>query len=284
MKRLILIPLVCGLWVLGASAQAQKSLDIYFIDVEGGQATLFVTPTGQSMLIDTGFPGNGDRDLNRVLATIKQAKLKRLDFLLVTHYHTDHVGNAAAIAAKVPVTTFIDHGETVETTADAKALYSGYVKGRGRARHMLAKPGAKILLGEVEFTIVSAGGAHLARPSIPDHLVRGEVIPLALHPHFAVCGHRLIIAVVDDLVGAERDRLVGRGRLYGPGRVGRRLGQCRNGDEHGKRRPPDKSRPQRFSASTFDDAPSPAYRTSHALRQSPETPPGRCFAKFRRAS
>ena len=174
MKRLILIPLVCGLWVLGASAQAQKPpagargpLEIYFIDVEGGQATLFVTPTGQSMLIDTGYPGNGDRDVNRVLATIKQAKLKKLDFLLVTHYHTDHVGNAAAIAAKVPVTTFVDHGDTVETTPDAKALYSSYLKGRGGARHMLAKPGAKILLGEVEFTIVSAGGAHLARPLVP---------------------------------------------------------------------------------------------------------------------
>jgi beta-lactamase superfamily II metal-dependent hydrolase len=166
-KRLTLFLLVCALWVLGVSAQTQKALEIYFIDVEGGQATLFVTPTGQSMLIDTGYPGNGDRDLNRVLAAIKQAKVKKLDFLLITHYHSDHVGNAAAIAAKIPVTTFIDHGETVETTADAQALYSGYLKGRARARHTLARPGAKILLGEVEFTIVSSGGAHLSRPLVP---------------------------------------------------------------------------------------------------------------------
>src|SRR5688572_20696780 len=92
-------------------AQPGKPLDVYFIDVEGGQATLFVTPSGESMLIDTGHPGNGDRDLNRVLATIKQAGLTKLDFLLVTHYHSDHVGNAAAIAARIPVGTFVDHGE-----------------------------------------------------------------------------------------------------------------------------------------------------------------------------
>src|SRR6187397_1086133 len=83
-------------------AQAQKPLDVYFIDVEGGQATLVVT----------GHPGQGDRDVNRVLATIKAAGLTKLDYLLVTHYHSDHVGNAAAIAARIPVGTFVDHGET----------------------------------------------------------------------------------------------------------------------------------------------------------------------------
>src|SRR5438067_2887698 len=94
-----------------------KPLEIYFIDVEGGQATLFVTPVGQSMLIDTGFPGNADRDLNRILGTMKQAGVSRLDYLLVTHYHLDHVGNVAALAAKVPVGTFVDHGPTVETSS-----------------------------------------------------------------------------------------------------------------------------------------------------------------------
>src|SRR3954449_1143424 len=105
------------------SAQAAKPLDVYFIDVEGGQATLLVSPSGESMLIDTGFPGFEDRDVNRVMAAIKQAGLSRLDYLLVTHYHADHAGNAAAIAARIPVRTFVDHGESVETDDNAKALY-----------------------------------------------------------------------------------------------------------------------------------------------------------------
>src|SRR4029078_4643178 len=93
------------------------------------------------MLISTGFPGLGDRDINRVLGTIKQAGLTKLDYLLVTHYHNDHVGKAAAIAARIPVGMFIDHGPSVETDAAATAIYDTYVKGRERGRHMLAQPG-----------------------------------------------------------------------------------------------------------------------------------------------
>ena len=141
--------------------QRVEALDIYFIDVEGGQATLFVTPSGQSMLIDTGNPG--DRDLNRVLDTIKQAGLTKLDYLLVTHYHGDHVGNAAAIAATIPVGTFVDHGESVETTDGAKALYADYVKGRERGKHLLAKPGDKLPVRDLDVTIVTAGGNHITR-------------------------------------------------------------------------------------------------------------------------
>jgi glucose/arabinose dehydrogenase/beta-lactamase superfamily II metal-dependent hydrolase len=155
-------------------AQSARPLDIYFIDVEGGQATLFVTPSGESMLIDTGFPGFERRDLNRVLAAIKQAGLTKLDYLLVTHYHNDHVGNAAAIATRIPVGTFIDHGESVETTPEAKALYDGYVAGRGKSRHMLAQPGDKIPIRDLDVTVVSAGGEHIRRslagPSSPNPL------------------------------------------------------------------------------------------------------------------
>jgi competence protein ComEC len=148
-----------------ANAPAAKPLDVYFIDVEGGQATLLVTPSGESMLIDTGHPGNGDRDLNRVLDTIKQAGVTRLDYLLVTHYHSDHVGNAAAIAARIPVGTFVDHGETVETDAGAKALYQAYVQGRARSRHMLVKPHDNVPIRDLDLTIVSAGGRGLTRPA-----------------------------------------------------------------------------------------------------------------------
>ena len=145
-------------------AQSQKPLDVYFIDVEGGQATLLVTPSGESMLIDTGYAGFQDRDVNRVLATIQQAGLTKLDYLLVTHYHGDHVGNAAAIGARIPVGTFIDHGPTVETGAPATALYESYVKGRERGRHMLAKPGDKVPIRDLDMTIVTAGGDRLPRP------------------------------------------------------------------------------------------------------------------------
>jgi competence protein ComEC len=142
-------------------ARADKPLEIYFIDVEGGQATLFVTPAGQSMLIDTGFPGNQDRDVTRVLETMKQAGVSRLDYLLVTHYHTDHVGNAAALAAKLPIGTFVDHGDTVET--NGRQMYDSYVGARKSGTHLQVKPGDRVPITGMDVTVVSAAGNHLAR-------------------------------------------------------------------------------------------------------------------------
>ena len=102
---------------------ATNDLTVYFIDVEGGQSTLFVTPSGQSVLIDTGFPGFNGRDANRIAATAKAAGVKQIDYLLITHYHGDHVGGVPAIAALLPIRNFVDHGETVEhTPAGQKAL------------------------------------------------------------------------------------------------------------------------------------------------------------------
>jgi competence protein ComEC len=165
MRRLYtLVATLVVIALASGRAQVGRPLDIYVIDVEGGQATLFVTPSGESMLIDTGHPGEGDRDLNRVLATIKQAGLTKLDYLLVTHYHSDHVGNAAAIASKIPVGTFIDHGPTVETSDAATRLYEEYVKGRATGRHLLVKPGDKVPIRDLDVTIVTANGERLTRP------------------------------------------------------------------------------------------------------------------------
>jgi competence protein ComEC len=160
----VLAVVVCAL--SRPAAQSAKPLDIYLIDVEGGQATLFVAPSGESMLIDTGYPGFNDRDVTRVVGTIKQAGLTKLNYLLVTHYHNDHVGNAAAIAARVPVGTFVDHGPTVETSDEARALFDSYAKARSAARHLLVKPGDKVPIRDLDVTIVSANGERLTQPLV----------------------------------------------------------------------------------------------------------------------
>ena len=97
-----------------ASAENEKPLQIYFVDVEGGQSTLFVTPEGKSLLIDTGWPDNNGRDANRIVAAAKLAGIKQIDFVLLTHYHMDHAGGIAQLAAEIPIRAVIDHGENRE--------------------------------------------------------------------------------------------------------------------------------------------------------------------------
>src|SRR5271167_4050581 len=91
--------------------QPSKPLDIYFIDVEGGQSTLFVSPSGESLLVDTGSPG--ERDADRIVATAKQVGLTRIDYLVITHYDGDHVGGVKDLSDRLPIGTFIDHGPRV---------------------------------------------------------------------------------------------------------------------------------------------------------------------------
>src|SRR5262247_2799744 len=98
-----------------SGAPAEKGLQVYFVDVEGGQATLFVTPDGDSLLIDTGWPGNNGRDADRIVAAAKDAGISKIDYVLITHYHSDHVGGATQLAARIPIGTFIDHGDNMET-------------------------------------------------------------------------------------------------------------------------------------------------------------------------
>ncbi len=146
---------------------AQKGLQIYFIDVEGGQATLFVTPEGKSLLIDTGWPGNNGRDANRIAAAAKDAGIKRIDFVLITHYHDDHVGGAPQLAAKIPVGTFIDHGENRETSdAGASRVFAAYQKllSRGKYKHITAKPGEVLPITGMQVRVVTADGELIERP------------------------------------------------------------------------------------------------------------------------
>jgi len=156
--------LVLAALAAAVAAQAPTTLQIHFIDVEGGQATLFVLPSGESLLIDTGWAGFNGRDADRIAAAAKRHGVSRIDTLLVTHYHADHVGGVPAIASRLPVRRFVDHGPTVETGDQPAALFNAYTAVRDKAEHVIAKPGDALKVGDLELRIVSAGGNLITAP------------------------------------------------------------------------------------------------------------------------
>jgi len=152
----------------GASApEAEKDLRIYFVDVEGGQATLFVTPAGQSLLIDTGWPDYHGRDADRITAAAKKAGISRINYVLITHFHTDHVGGVPQLVERIPVDTFIDHGPNREPTDKVtEEGYEAYQKilASGKYKHIVVKPGDALPIEGIQATILSADGATISDP------------------------------------------------------------------------------------------------------------------------
>src|SRR4051812_47344570 len=108
----LLLSLALAAGTAAAQTKAEKTLDIYFIDVEGGHATLYVSPGGESMLIDTGSPGA--RDVDRIMDVINAAGVKQIDQMVLSHYHGDHVGGLEELAKRIPIKHFVDHGPSVE--------------------------------------------------------------------------------------------------------------------------------------------------------------------------
>jgi competence protein ComEC len=148
------------------SAQvAHGKLLIYSIDVEGGQSTLIVAPSGASLLVDTGWPGNNGRDAGRIQAAMRDAGITRIDHLLITHYHTDHVGGVPELVKRVPVGEFLDHGpnrEDSESTRDGYAAYLNAIQGRP---HRVVHPGDTIDIPGLSTIVLTADGEHIA--SVP---------------------------------------------------------------------------------------------------------------------
>jgi competence protein ComEC len=150
--------------------QANGKLKIYFVDVEGGQSTLFVAPNGQSLLIDTGWPGNEGRDADRIVAVARNAGIAKIDYLLLTHYHTDHVGGVPQLVARIPVGTFIDHGPNREL--DHGITDHGYAEYQkvltsGRYKHIVAQPGDLLPISGLPARVISADGNLIPSP-LPD--------------------------------------------------------------------------------------------------------------------
>src|SRR5437870_12983760 len=149
-----------------AQTRSSKTLDIYGIDVEGGNATLFVPPSGEAVLIDTGNVGAAAaRDAARIQAAMKDAGIQQIDHLITTHWHGDHFGGMAELASHVTIKEFIDHGPNVQPAeAPDNFLKDVYPKLYSKAKHTVAKPGDKIAIAGLNATVVGPAGSILANP------------------------------------------------------------------------------------------------------------------------
>jgi beta-lactamase superfamily II metal-dependent hydrolase len=160
----VLFALAIGAALARAQTAPVQTLDIYVIDVEGGNATLFVAPSGESLLIDTGNAGPAAvRDADRIVAAARAAGVTRIDTLITTHWHGDHFGGMAELAARLPIQHFVDHGPNVQPAAATdEFLAKIYPQLYARAKHTVAKPGTRISLAGVDVLVVTSAGATIS--------------------------------------------------------------------------------------------------------------------------
>lgn len=147
-------------------ALAAQTLDIYWIDVEGGAATLIVTPAGETVLMDAGWPGFDGRDPKRIEHVLKhEAKKSRIDYFITSHFHTDHTGGLPGLAERVEIGKFVDHGDSVEADRErGKQLWDAYLA-VADGKRMQVKPGETLPLeGVDEFLFVAARSKFISKP------------------------------------------------------------------------------------------------------------------------
>jgi beta-lactamase superfamily II metal-dependent hydrolase len=173
MRKILLVVAAAGLLsaLAGAQTSSQTTTDIYFIDTEGGQATLIISPTNgilgtkETLLLDAGNLTPPGRDAERIVAAMKDAGVERVDYLVVSHYHGDHVGGVAALFDKVPVRRVLDPGAFIpEQNGNREAGYLSYLPVRQNAHVTIAKPGMKIPVAGLEVHVVSSAGDLITAP------------------------------------------------------------------------------------------------------------------------
>src|SRR6476620_4027823 len=150
-----------------AQSGPARTLEIYVVDVEGGNATLFVAPNRESVLIDSGNGGAAaTRDEDRIMAAAHAAGLSQIDHLITTHWHGDHFGGMQELASRIPVKQFIDHGPNIQATnpTGEEFLHNVYPTLYSNATHTVAKPGDKIPVAGLDWRVVAAGGVVLKTP------------------------------------------------------------------------------------------------------------------------
>lgn len=168
MRRLLAIIsglLLCVLAPPLTRAQSGKTLNIYVVDVEGGNATLFVSPSGESVLIDTGNGGAAaPRDAGRIMDAIHDAGLTHIDNLITTHWHGDHFGGMAELASRIQIKNFIDHGPNAQPSPVVDAFLQTYPEIYSKGKHMVAKPGDKLAVAGLDWQLVSSAGEVITKP------------------------------------------------------------------------------------------------------------------------
>jgi competence protein ComEC len=147
-----------------ASLYAADTLDVFVIDVEGGKALLAVSPSGESLLVDAGWPGFGGRDVGRIIDTAKRAGLKQIDYLVISHLDVDHVGDIAALTAGMPVKHVVDNGPLQSAGKGVERRYESYAAVRDRLDHIVAKPGTRVPIRGVDVLVVAAATRLIQSP------------------------------------------------------------------------------------------------------------------------
>ena len=154
------------LWslLLVPAAPAAATLDVYVIDVEGGKAVLSVAPSGESMLFDAGWPGNDGRDVNRIVEAAHAARLKQIDYLVISHYDLDHLGDVPLLVSRIPVKHFVDHGPLQSTGKGVEQRYKAYAEVRDKGDHTAVQPGDRIPIQGMDVLVVTSATRLLNRP------------------------------------------------------------------------------------------------------------------------
>jgi len=157
-------PLILGLLTCSLLQSASRNLEIYWVDAEGGAATLIVGPAGDSLLVDTANRAADDRDAKRIFAAAQKAGLKKIDVLVTTHFHGDHIGAMAALSKLIPIGMYMDHGPSVELNRpNVAALYKAYEEQTAGKRRIL-KPGDRIPMKGVEIEVIMSAANAITKP------------------------------------------------------------------------------------------------------------------------
>jgi competence protein ComEC len=154
-----------ALWTgvaLSVATPAAPSLTIYVVDTEGGKATLYVSPSGETVLIDAGNPGT--RDADRIMEAVAAAGVKKIDYMISTHYHVDHIGGLVELSKRIPIGHYMDHGPTVEAREQVPGFQEAYAALRATAKHTVLKPGDRVPVAGLDWLIVTSAARAISAP------------------------------------------------------------------------------------------------------------------------